>query len=194
MEGNLRIDERINLEGVFIDITGLTPPPTEDYSPDIIFSPAQGPQSIGNSSAGLKASYPNYISSRFYNFPLKQSHRLSLGSIGLFAPYIGELTLDPELTLQEALDGYLDTVGVSDRPTISTRGKGWLATYAVERDLDTSIVAAINPNSNIRLILGAHYMNRLNFQEVFQPCRPQLGMSQNYAQKFYRHHLSLLTF
>ena len=103
----------------------------------------------------MKASYPNYISSRFYNFPLKQSHRLSLGSIGLFAPYIGELTLDPELTLQEALDGYLDTVGVSDRPTISTRGKGWLATYAVERDLDTSIVAAINPNSNIRLYTGS---------------------------------------
>lgn len=162
-DGNFRIDERINLDGIWLNLIAIIQPPAEDFAPETAYAPREGPQSIGNSE-GLEIIPPDILADKFYNFPLGQSPQLLLGQIGLLATNIGEYTNNPELALQQSVDRYLSELGISNNPTITTIGELGLPNQSVlgERDLDVSVVAAINPTSNIHLYLGGFSGNSSN--------------------------------
>ena len=161
-DGNIRVDERINLDGIWLDFGGAIQPPAEDFAPDTTYTPPEGPQSIGNSGVS-EIITPYRLADKFYNFPLGQSPQLSLGQIGLLATNIGEYTANPELTLQQNVDEYLGKLGIINYPTITTIGAVESPNEIAigERDLDVSVVAAINPTSNILLYPGGSSGNQL---------------------------------
>jgi hypothetical protein len=157
--GNLSLPQSWDVKGLWVD-TENAPPPS-NFTPGVSVTLPQGPQSIGNDSSTPVPALPPQDIAALYNFPLAGSS-IPTGAIGLIEPGIGSaLPNDATQTFQQRLTQYLTSIGLIGTGTVSVQGidgQEFSNNAKGERSLDVGIVAAVNPNSDIRLYNGSGYL------------------------------------
>jgi hypothetical protein len=151
--GNLSIDNRINLSGLWFDSQFLYAPVPVDLSEGVQYNPSQGHQSEGNGSHSPSSLKPISIA-ELYQFPLIDRPEILSGStLGFIQPTIGSAV---NSTRQKDLKQLLVDFSPNFTGEVTEVGDSRYANgINQERDLDVSISASINPTTNLRLYSGA---------------------------------------
>ncbi|MFO1162281.1 MAG: DUF4214 domain-containing protein [Reyranellaceae bacterium] len=165
--GSLSLPSTWNVTGLWFDYA--TRPPATDLATGGPVTLTLGAQGIGNStSGGPIGKFPQEIA-QLYNFPLDGQQVTATGTIGLIEPGIGSALPDnnPNTDTQQfqaLLTTYLETAydttvnpGAGLVYVQGTNGQQYSG-FGGERALDTGVVAAVNPNSDIYLYNGSGYI------------------------------------
>ena len=160
---NLELPEDWGVVGLWISNVARPLPSPESLGSSPPATLPTGPQSPGNSGAGM-AFRPQNLATRYYNFPIDGS-AVQTGVVGLIATNTGTyLSGDPTgSTFSSLLDDYLSTIGTGGAGEVSVQDIGAQIATAPgpsllqERSADVGIVAAINPNSDIQLFNGVAF-------------------------------------
>ncbi|MGD9884650.1 MAG: hypothetical protein AB7U95_31560 [Reyranella sp.] len=151
------------------DVTGLwvdydTSPPATNLSTGTPVTLTPGPQSVGTSAPssgelppGAPQLSPDKIA-ELYNFPL-DGQTVQTGFIGLIEPGTGDVLPEHHTqTFEQLLAEYLAGSDRSGSGKVHVQGKDGQSFEngsPGERSLDVGVVAAINPNSDIKLYVGS---------------------------------------
>ena len=155
--GNLSLPQALKVAGLWID-TSIAPPGS-NMAPGASVTLPQGPQSLGNSAPPSEATnlVPQDMAAQ-YNFPLDGA-AVQTKKVGLIEPGIGSALPGDQMgtTFQEKLTKYLSDIGQSGDGVVTVQGANGQVfdNSAGERSLDVSIVAGVNPNSDIALFNGS---------------------------------------
>ncbi|MGD9885607.1 MAG: DUF4114 domain-containing protein [Reyranella sp.] len=161
--GNLSKPDGLDLAGLWIDVSTI--PPGSNLAPGVSATLPEGPQSLGNNAPAFKAGetvnlVPQDMAAQ-YNFPLDGA-AVQTKAVGLLEPAIGAALPDGDGldVFRSLLTDYLTAIGQSGDGVLSVQGiEGQNYTdfgiRAGERSLDVSVVAGVNPNSDIVLFNGA---------------------------------------
>jgi hypothetical protein len=157
--GSLALDERLNTSGIWFD-SGLFSNRSveiQNFAQDAEVPLVPGWQSIGNGASDLGfTKMPSLVGSDIYNFPLA-NRLVQTGLIGLTEPGIGS-ALNTAGDLQTMLRNFTEeNQNQAWQGILTTQGadqQAWNQSVG-ERDLDVSIVASVNPTSDIRLYTGS---------------------------------------
>ncbi len=156
-DGDLSLPDQLRIAGLWFDVSTI--PPGSNLTPGVSVTLPQGPQSIGNSAPTTEATnlVPQAMAVQ-YNFPLDGA-AVQTKKVGLIEPGIGSaLPGDrPGVQFQAKLTDYLTAIGQSGDGIVSVQGvDGQIYDDSKgERSLDVSIVAGVNPNSDIVLFNGS---------------------------------------
>jgi hypothetical protein len=160
--GSLSLPSELSVAGLWLDQD--TAPAATNMDPGVSVTLPEGPQSIGNAHAGPSL-YPQDLAA-LYSFPL-DGMQYETGQIGLIEPGVGTFLSDANWQgedFQRLLADYLEGAfaGLSGGPVPTGNGNvyvqgrdGQAYLGGGERSLDTSIVAAIAPNSDLALYVGS---------------------------------------
>lgn len=155
--GNLSLPQALKVAGLWIDTS--IQPPGSNLAPGASVTLPQGPQSLGNSAPPSEATnlVPQDMAAQ-YDFPLNGAS-VQTKKVGLIEPGIGSALPGDQMgtTFQEKLTKYLADIGQSGAGVVSVQGANGQVfdNSAGERSLDVSIVAGVNPNSDIALFNGS---------------------------------------
>lgn len=157
--GQLSLPEDLTVAGLWFDTSTL--PPGSNLAPGVSVTLTDGPQSLGNSAPPTEATNlaPQDMAAQ-YDFPLDGA-TIQTKTVGLLEPGIGSALPgdQPGTAFQEKLTAYLTAIGQSGDGLLSVQGAdGQIYDDSKgERSLDVSIVAGVNPNSNIVLFNGSGF-------------------------------------
>lgn len=155
--GGLSLPEQLKAVGLWFDTSII--PPGSNLAPGASVTLPQGPQSIGNSGTPSEATnlVPQDMAAQ-YDFPLDGA-AVQTKKVGLIEPGIGSALPGDQMgtTFQEKLTKYLADIGQSGDGVVTVQGANGQVydNSAGERSLDVSIVAGVNPNSDIALFNGS---------------------------------------
>ena len=162
-DGDLSRPDGLDLAGLWVDISTI--PPGSNLAPGVSVTLPEGPQSLGNDApAFVDGETVNLVPQDMaaqYNFPLDGA-AVQTRTVGLLEPAIGAALPDGDGLdeFRSLLTDYLTAIGQSGDGVLSVQGiEGQnyadFGIRAGERSLDVSVVAGVNPNSDIVLFNGA---------------------------------------
>lgn len=155
--GGLSLPQQLKAAGLWFDTSII--PPGSNLAPGASVTLPQGPQSLGNSATPVEATnlVPQDMAAQ-YEFPLDGA-AVQTKKVGLIEPGIGSALPGDRagVAFQEKLTAYLTAIGTSGDGVVSVQGAdGQIYDNSKgERSLDVSIVAGVNPNSDIALFNGS---------------------------------------
>jgi len=153
------------VKGLWFDVANRYPgPAVQNLSTAQAYTPAAGPQSIGNTAPTAQAPYPGAIAQSFYNFPLTDP-TISTATVALIEPGSGAwLPGGPSgPSFASLLKDYQAKAGVPQTGAyyaVELNGTtGSLPYDPTERSLDVGVVASAAPGSTIGLYAGSGVNN-----------------------------------
>jgi hypothetical protein len=154
--GDLSLPSGWGVTGLWLEIGKKAPATNMSSGSPVTLS--LGEQGIGNSTTEKHTGqYPQDIGSLF-NFPLDGQEVAATAPIGLIEPGIGSALKSGETkSFEQLLKEYEAKAGTSGSGKVEVQGEHDQAysDSAGERSLDVGVVAAVNPNSDIRLYVGS---------------------------------------
>ncbi len=155
--GELKLPSALTVAGLWFDTS--TSPPGANLTPGVSTTLQPGAQSLGNTSSHPANLPPQQIAT-LYDFPLDGA-TTQTKAVGLIEPGIGTaLQHDPTgANFGTLLQDYLAAIGTSGDGTVTVdrpAGQSY-DNSALERSLDVSVAAAINPNSDLVLFNGSGF-------------------------------------
>jgi hypothetical protein len=160
--GELKIDSRLDVAGIWFDSYDLRGvPQVQNFAGDTTEVLVEGWQSPGNALAYEPYDIMPQSIASLYSFPL-DGLDVKTGLVALAEPAIGGAVPQGAESLGDLLRSYTEKnqqqKWVGDLTVQGVDGQiAWTETNSAvgERDLDVSVVASVNPNSDLRLYVGS---------------------------------------
>ncbi|UOD51466.1 DUF4114 domain-containing protein [Orrella daihaiensis] len=158
--GSLAVDEQLDVSAIWFDTDffDLRRVEAQNFAGDAQAELVPGWQSIGN-GASVRSDYATAyeFANNIYNFPLANKKSVQTALIGLTEPGIGSAIDSPgnlESMLKKFINDTQEQAWVGSLSTQGASGQLWNPAYD-ERDLDISVIASVNPTSDIRVYTGS---------------------------------------